>query len=156
MRIPHVAALALLAAGCARSTVVVRTDGSEVAGTIIESDNMQMLLRDDAGEVIAVPREQIADIDHPGDLGIWLGSFAFGAGVQALVLGGLAYADAEDGSLQGALSAAAMGVGGALVAVGAPLLVVGIIDKGASLRAVEPAAIQITLGPGGLGLRGEF
>ena len=77
-----VAGLVLCAfAGCSTTATISRTDGLAFEAEILSSDANSLRVHDDYGHELLVPREDVADIDHPGNvlLTIGLGLIAMSA-----------------------------------------------------------------------------
>ena len=77
--------LSTLFAFSACSATLTRRDGASYDGTIIGSDAEAVRIRTNSGSVQEVPREDIADLDHPGNV---VGTIALaGAVLYGAILG---------------------------------------------------------------------
>jgi len=55
-------------AGCSTTATISRTNGPEYEAEILGSNANALRVRDDYGRELRVPREEVADIDHPGNV----------------------------------------------------------------------------------------
>ena len=55
-------------AGCSTTATISRTDGWAYEANILDSDATSLRVRDSYGREILVSREEVADIDHPGNV----------------------------------------------------------------------------------------
>ena len=55
-------------AGCSTTATISRTNGPAFEAEILGSDANSLRVRDDYGREFAVAREEVADIDHPGNV----------------------------------------------------------------------------------------
>lgn len=74
---------AVIGTGCSTTAHITLRDGSRVDGEIVDSDRASVVVRR-SGEEVRVPRDEIDDIDHPGNFLLTLG--ALGAGGWGLIL----------------------------------------------------------------------
>ena len=55
-------------AGCSTTATISRTNGPALDADILVSDANSMRVRDDYGREFLITREEVADIDHPGNV----------------------------------------------------------------------------------------
>src|SRR4051812_21512866 len=70
---PRSAAPALLALACTTATIP-RPDGFEIEASVDHSDQRSLYLRDAQGRPFRLRREEVADIDHPGNVALTVGA----------------------------------------------------------------------------------
>jgi hypothetical protein len=75
--------------GCATTATISRTDGWTYEADILDSDASSLHVRDVYGREVRVPREEVADIDHPGNLLLTFGLIAVAMSIP-LIVGDLA------------------------------------------------------------------
>jgi hypothetical protein len=76
-----VAVIALVClGGCSSTATIVRTDGPDNEAEIANSDAAALYVRARNGQIYRINRESIADIDHPGNVEIIVGSLLLGLG----------------------------------------------------------------------------
>jgi len=95
------AALALLTSGCAAT--LQRGSGPAIEGVLTDADATYLYIRSDSGAVYRVPRTEVSDIDHPGNVLATIGAVFLTMSVIFL-------ADGEDysneaGAIYGAIGA---------------------------------------------------
>jgi hypothetical protein len=80
---PHVALL-LVALGCAPPATIRLRNGANVESPIIGSDRDSVYVRGMYGEPHPIPRQEIVDIDHPGNVGTVAGLLLMAWGMAVL------------------------------------------------------------------------
>jgi hypothetical protein len=66
----RIAVIACVLAGCSANATIIRgeRDGGTVYGKIVGVGERNLYVRTPSGEEIGVPRDEIEDIDHPGNV----------------------------------------------------------------------------------------
>lgn len=138
-RIRGLAVLTSLALmGCATATIH-RRGQHDLEGAIQSSNAQFVYVRTGDGQVVAVPRADIAEVDHPGNVAAVVGG-VFAGGAVGLVVGGGVAGHAADGARQGDgdVTGGLLAVSG--IAIGIPALVTTLAGLGVwghSKRAAE-------------------
>lgn len=159
--------------GCGRSATLIRESGPRIEGVIVESDREVIVVEQD-GERVRVPRSEVVDIDHPGNVALTYGVMGSAFSVLLIVASvPLLTAEPDDdpeqepGEATGdeVVTAFANAYGGALLVMGALGLLVhlgptiwGARAWGASRQAAEPPStpegeVSVGFGPGGVLVR---
>jgi hypothetical protein len=121
-------ALVLVASvGCGSSAIIERRDYSLVEGEIVGSSHYSVFVDTDHGEV-AVPRSQISDIDHPGNVAATIGLILTSYGVLNIAIGA-PKCDKEGAAFCTGVFAPA--------AIGLPVAIYGFAIWGASRKALH-------------------
>jgi hypothetical protein len=92
-RIRQEVALVLLLAlvqGCSTSAAIERKSGPTVVGRIDYSDANRLYVTGDDDGRYSIERADVANIDHPGKIGMVVGAITSGVGVGFLLLAPLA------------------------------------------------------------------
>ena len=77
-------AVAISLAGCSTTATIHRVNGPAYEATILRSDPTSLEIQGDDGRPYRVPREQVSDIDHPGNVLATVGAVLMGiAGLTA-------------------------------------------------------------------------
>src|SRR5512140_2119921 len=129
-------AVAVLVAftGCSTSATIGRNFGPEYEGQIVASDATSLRVRDGAGYEAVIVREDVTDIDHPGNVLFTIGAVV--AGMSApMMIGDLVSQSSQDKN--GGSEWSGMGVVLGLVGLGAglSLMAAGAIPYKRSKRA---------------------
>jgi hypothetical protein len=74
-------------AGCSTTANISRTNGPAYEADIVSSDANSLHVRDNYGREILVPREEVADIDHPGNVLYTIGLVLVAMSVPMLIAG---------------------------------------------------------------------
>ena len=66
----RIAAIACVLAGCSANATIIRSerDGGIVYGRIVGVGERNLYVKTPSGEEVGVPRDEIEDIDHPGNV----------------------------------------------------------------------------------------
>jgi hypothetical protein len=73
-RSPTVASLLVLTLGCSTTATIQRTNGPDNEATIEYSDGDTLYVRGSNGQLYSLPRDTVADIDHPGNVALTVGA----------------------------------------------------------------------------------
>src|SRR5262245_17058192 len=73
-------AVALVALGCSTTATVTRRHGAELEGTIWGGTPYDVVVKTEDGRYEEIPRDDISDIDHPGNVHALIGALAVGLG----------------------------------------------------------------------------
>jgi hypothetical protein len=133
---PFVAALAAVAGlgGCSITATIGRNFGPEHEGQIVASDATSLRVRDPGGYEAVIPREDVSDIDHPGNVLFTIGAVV--AGMTApLMIGDLASHSSQDQNGGSEWSGMGLVVGLVGLATGISLMAAGAIPHQRSKRA---------------------
>jgi len=76
--------------GCSSSAAIERRSGPTIVGRIDYSDANQLYVTGDDGGRYGIDRSDVANIDHPGKIGMVIGAITSGVGVGFLLLAPLA------------------------------------------------------------------
>lgn len=122
--------LLTVCAGCMTATLK-RARQPDIESRIVGSDARVIYVRNDAGKTFGIPRNEVADIDHPGNVLVTIG-------VPLAAVGGLYLRAAGDGSSsgQGPLQAA----GFVFLTPGVFLVGLGLYEWITSSNAASPGA----------------
>ena len=130
--------LFVVSAGCSETATSRRTDGQVVEARLIRSDQRHVYVRPGyAATETPIPRAEIVDIDHPGNVHLTVGSILAGMGMIGGVIPGLVAGMSNDPIDQAASEAMLMS-GAIWIAAGAPLIYWGYTRWFGSRRALEP------------------
>lgn len=145
--------------GCGASTARIhRVDGATRAGVITGSDAETVWVREvDGREIARIPRAIIADIDHPGPVGMGVGSAIVVSGLVQTTVAGVALSEGGSGGLVplGVVLVPMLVVGIGLVGAGAAVLGPSAWRYRASKTAAAPPGGEgsVQVGPGGVWVR---
>ncbi len=79
-------------AGCSTTATISRVNGPAYEAHILASDTNFLRVRDNYGREFLVPREDVADIDHPGNVLYTIG-LVLVAMSTAMIIGDLSHGD---------------------------------------------------------------
>jgi hypothetical protein len=77
---------ASLLAGCGTTATIYRKNGQQDEATILRGNSTNVVVDTGAGER-AIPREDITDIDHPGNVHATIGAFLLAYGILNIAVG---------------------------------------------------------------------
>jgi hypothetical protein len=83
--VPRAAVALLLQLACATSATIQRRDAGTVDAWIVGSDENGLLVRDARGQPTRIPRDEIADVDHPGNVLVMAGLGLLAVGAQIVL-----------------------------------------------------------------------
>jgi hypothetical protein len=126
---PKVALLLLVAVveGCSTSAAIERRNGPTIVGRIDYSDANRLYVTGDDDGRYSIERSDVANIDHPGKIGMVIGSITSGVGVSFLLLAPLAPNCSNRAPTQGPdcwnLRAISVAIGIGYLLAGLPILI---------------------------------
>lgn len=135
--------LSFAVAGCSTTATVVTRDGRRDEARIIGGDREHLLLQSEYGVEKVVPRAEVKDIDHPGNVLALLGGLLAGSG--ALNLAVLGASCATRGATSGSTCPLLFGTMGTMTAAGAAMLVWGLWAWVGSTNAVQDSLVYPSL-----------
>lgn len=130
VRRPCILPLVVLVAGCGSTATISRVGGVTIDAEIVSSDARNVYVQG-SDRVTAIPREEISDIDHPGNGAATAGALLSAYGIFNIIVG------APQCDTKGA--AFCVGVFTPL-AVGIPLTIYGAVIWNSSVSAAQPGA----------------
>jgi hypothetical protein len=93
-----IATMLIMLSGCSTTATISRANGRELEGKIVGSNSSSILVETEGDSTLRVSRDEITDIDHPGNAAAVVGGFlgAYGAlniavGAGGCDTGGAAY-----------------------------------------------------------------
>jgi hypothetical protein len=152
-----IAAMATAAGACSTTATISRRHGPAYEAEIVGSDADTLRLENGDGQALLVPREDVVDIDHPGNVLMTIGAVILGVGTINVLGTYGQLIEPMSGQSQNQAAAAATVVA---IIPGAILTVVGAIIYGRSRNRAaafqSPAARTRSLAPGGLSLQPQL
>jgi hypothetical protein len=128
-------ALALLT-GCGTTATITRANAPAIDAKIVRSDKDEVYVETTSGEAMTVPRGEIKDVDHPGNVAATIGALVTAYGVANVAVG------LSECDHQGAAYCAGVFTP---VSIGLPVMLWGLVTYGSSVSALgKPAAPQRT------------
>jgi|KBSMisStaDraftv2_1062788.scaffolds.fasta_scaffold362177_1 hypothetical protein len=119
-----------LAAGCGSTATITRYSGGTIDGEIVSADGRNVYIRRE-NQALAIPRQDIVDIDHPGN----------GAAVAGAILTAYGVLNIAVGAPQCDTKGAAFCTGVfAPLAIGLPLTIYGVVVWQSSVSAAKPGS----------------
>ncbi|HRI66881.1 MAG TPA: hypothetical protein PK156_21690 [Polyangium sp.] len=113
--------------GCGTTATITRAGASPIEAKIVGSDERAIFL-DTHGSTIPVDRDEITDIDHPGNVAATIGGIVTAYGIANIVMG------ASDCERKGGATC----VGMVLPAgIGAPIMITGLVNWIQSVNAAK-------------------
>ena len=148
-RIRQVVALVLLVAlveGCSTSAAIERRNGPTIVGRIDSSDANRLYVTGDDDGRYSIERSDVANIDHPGKIGMVVGAIISGVGVGFLLLAPLAHDCSSREPTQGPdcwnLRAISTAIGIGYLLAGLPILIGNLAVHARSTAALTTRPIQ--------------
>jgi hypothetical protein len=120
--------------GCATTATIGRNFGPEYEGQIVASDATSLRVRDRAGYEGVIVREDVTDIDHPGNVLFTIGAVVAGM-TGSLMIGDLVSRSRQDQAGGSEWSGMGVVVGLVGLATGTSLMAAGAIPYHRSKRA---------------------
>jgi hypothetical protein len=77
-RVAAATAVALAVSACSTTATIQRFDGPDVEATIEDSDARGLYVRASNGRIYRLDRNQVGDIDHPGNVALTVGAALVG------------------------------------------------------------------------------
>ncbi|HEY7372351.1 MAG TPA: hypothetical protein VIF57_09350 [Polyangia bacterium] len=137
--------------GCG-STATISTRGGQINGEIVSGDARNVYLQGQGG-VLAVSRQEITDIDHPGNGVALAGGIVSAYGVFNIAVGAPRCHEKGSSYCVGVFTP---------LAIGLPLMIYGLVVYGTSVSAAKPGSAgsrgrdaQLRLDPAVFRLAGE-
>jgi hypothetical protein len=148
-RIRQVVASVLLVAlveGCSTSAAIERRSGPTMVGRIDYSDANRLYVTGDDDGRYSIERSDVANIDHPGKIGMVVGAIISGVGVGFLLLAPLAHDCSSREPTQGPecwnLRAISAAIGIGYLLAGLPILIGNLAVHARSTSALTTRPIQ--------------
>ncbi len=121
--------LAALAIGCGSTATITRVGAPEIDAKIVGSDEKQLFIETQGlGDTNTIPRNEVTDIDHPGNVAAIIGGVVSAYGVVNIAVG------ASQCDSQGAAYCTGVFLP---AAIGLPIMISGIIRWADSKGAAE-------------------
>ena len=148
-RIRQAVALVLLITlvqGCSTSAAIERRSGPTMVGRIDYSEANRLYITADDNERYSIERTDVANIDHPGKIGMVVGAITGGVGVGFLLLAPLAHDCSSREPTQGPdcwnLRAISGAIGIGYLLAGLPILIGNLAVHSRSTAALTTRPIQ--------------
>lgn len=120
--------LAVVLGGCGTTATVSRVNAPAMEGRIVSSDQRAIYVQT-AGDTFPIARDEISDIDHPGNVAATIGAIVTGYGIANIAVG------AENCDRQGAAYCTGVFLP---AAIGLPIMAYGLGTWINSVRSAGP------------------
>lgn len=124
--------VAVFLGGCGTTATISRINAPAMEGRIVSSDQRSIYVQT-AGDTFPIARDEISDIDHPGNVAATIGAVVTGYGIANIALG------AEDCDRGGAAYCTGVFLP---AAIGAPIMAYGLVTWLKSVSASGPRKDQ--------------
>jgi hypothetical protein len=134
--------LLTLLCGCSTTATISRINGTQLHGEIQRGDQDTLVVETNAGNTLRIPKSEISDIDHPGNVVGVIGGIVSAYGLANIAVGWSTCAERGGAYCAGTFAPAALGL---------PMLIWGIKTWSDSTQAVDsrrpPARVSASSPP---------
>jgi len=117
-----------LLCGCSTTATISRINGTRLEAEIQHTDGHNLVVQTDAGHKVRIPKSEVANIDHPGNVAAFIGAALSTYGMVNIALGASTCRSVGGAFCAGVFAPAAIGV---------PILAWGLMTWSRSTKAVN-------------------